>query len=82
MILCPINGNLAANPNTFNPKMKTKHEQIAEHILNKLDKQRFADWYDSRFIDYISDSKGPVSKQDVLEDIVNLFDIKSLAQIK
>jgi hypothetical protein len=53
--------------------------QIAQKILNTLEKQRFANWYSlGRFDDYIvvAHPEGDpqhVSRDDVLNDIIDLF---------
>ncbi len=55
---------------------------IAEKILNGLEKQKFADWYnDGSFMDYISgtypkeDPKCP-TKEKIIEDIKRLFNLR------
>jgi hypothetical protein len=62
--------------------MDQKQKKAALKILNRLESQKFADWYkeDGRFDDYITVAypKGDeqhVSKEDILEDIVQLFDL-------
>ena len=50
----------------------------AHDILNVLSKQKFADWYNSggRFDQYISDNT--VSKDDIIKDIEEIFNIKPI----
>jgi hypothetical protein len=53
---------------------------IAKNILNTLQSQRFADWYNGgRFEDYISRC-GPeneqITKEEICEDIIKLFKLR------
>ena len=51
-------------------------KQLAEVILEGLERQRFNDWYDGGdFEDYITGEKGAPSKEKILEDILRLFNL-------
>ena len=53
-------------------------DQQAEKILNTLELQRFADWYNSgRFNAYISGDLPTVSKEDIINDIKRMFRLET-----
>ncbi len=48
----------------------------AEDILNTLEKQRFADWYNNgRFDSYICGDLPKISKEEILDDVKKMFNI-------
>lgn len=54
---------------------KTPEEQ-AEQILSTLERQKFADWYNSgNFDNYISGDLPPVLKEQIIQDIIKLFQL-------
>lgn len=53
-------------------------ENVAKLILEGLSRQKFADWYNTgRFDDYITGEK-PLSEQEILADIVKLFNLDKM----
>lgn len=53
--------------------MTKKQKEQAEKILTALEKQRFRNFYEGKFVDYIENAENPVEKEEILEDIVELF---------
>lgn len=48
---------------------------MAEKILTTIEKQRFSDWYsdDGRFGQHIMGTEATTSKEDILQDIEEMF---------
>jgi hypothetical protein len=58
--------------------MDEDKRKLAEHILNRLEGQRFADWYNTgNFNDYISGSRARglplLTREQILDDITKMF---------
>lgn len=51
------------------------NEEQLQKILNLLEKQRFADWYNKggRFDDYITGELNAPSKEEILEDLKKML---------
>ena len=53
--------------------MTKTQKRMAEKILTALEKQKFNDFYEGKFIDYLNDTENQVQKEEALEQIVELF---------
>lgn len=54
--------------------MTKEQEAIAKKIFETINRQNFADWYNrGRFDDYITCEIGAPTKEQLLQDIVDLF---------
>ena len=49
---------------------------IANKILRTMENQRFYNFYNGKFEAYLMESGQTVTKENVIEDIVKLFDLK------
>jgi len=49
---------------------------MANKILRTMENQRFNDFYNGKFETYLMESGQTVTKENVIEDIVRLFDLK------
>ena len=53
-------------------------DQLAEKILNTLERQWFADWYNTgNFDKYISGDLPPVSKEQIIADVKKMFKLET-----
>ena len=59
-----------------------KHRDLAEKILRTLENQRFNDFYNGKFETYLMESGQTVTKEQILEDIIRLFDLKQQFWLK
>lgn len=53
-----------------------KNRDLAEKILRTLENQRFNDFYNGKFETYLVESGQTVTKEQILEEIIRLFDLK------
>ena len=49
--------------------------KVAGEVLSGLERQAFADWYETDFIDYVEGAEDARSKEEILEDIKRIFRI-------
>lgn len=49
---------------------------MANKILRTMENQRFYDFYNGKFETYLMESGKTVTKEQILEEIVRLFDLK------
>lgn len=54
----------------------THFKALALKILRTLEKQRFNDFYTGKFETYLVESGKTVTKEQILEEIIRLFDLK------
>ena len=56
------------------PVMEAEEKSVkVSAVLNMLNRQKFADWYEKDFADYIEGAEGAKSKADILDDLSKML---------
>lgn len=59
---------------TINGKLTAEEKDlVAQTILEGLEGQRFTDWYETDFFDYIEGCENAPSKEEILKKIKRIF---------
>lgn len=55
--------------------MSSISDFIAEKIEDALSKERFRQWYENDYVNFIEMNENSKSKEEIIEDIQDIFDI-------